>query len=99
MMLPKRFGRRTETRTPLARCSSCGRPINSQSNPHDEIPQPGDVTICIGCGHVMVIDGDGSVREMTLEEAVEITRDDVLQAEIKRIKRGLRNVGLSQGPQ
>ena len=29
---------------------------------------PGDATVCMTCGHVMVFDADGGLREMTYAE-------------------------------
>jgi hypothetical protein len=65
------------TRLPPQMCLSCGRLVDAASDVEGKsVPKPGDVTICIGCAHVMVFTEDLKLREPTAQEAEEIAEDD-----------------------
>lgn len=42
----------------------------------DERPTPGDITVCIYCGHIMAFADDLSFRELTGEEIHDIAGDE-----------------------
>ena len=45
-------------------------------------PKPGDVTICLDCGHIMAFAADMTVRPLTDDEIVEVAGDpEVLQVQ------------------
>lgn len=54
------------------------------SNP-DAVPKPGDVTVCIECGAVLLFDDGLKVRGPTPEELVEILQDRSAVAMIRTI--------------
>jgi len=48
----------------------------------DDQPSPGDVTLCIGCGHIMAFADDLSFRELTDQEIVAVAGDQrIVQAQ------------------
>lgn len=59
-------------------CPACGelvdgvQAINDEENP---LPKPGDVTICIYCGELLIFDEDGKERVPTEEEINDIKQD------------------------
>lgn len=66
-------------------CPKCGKENDAQTNPDDEatVPEPGDLSICLSCGHLTVFaldDDDRFVaRELTEEEQAEVAADENVQ--------------------
>jgi hypothetical protein len=59
-----------KVRTPPQLCLECGHFLDAASSyGKTRIPQPGDVTLCIRCAHVMVFTDTLTLREPTQEEA------------------------------
>ena len=60
-------------------CLACGKVLDAanvvSTDGQDYAPSSGDITICLGCGHVMAFDDDLKLREMTDAEAREIAGD------------------------
>ena len=52
------------TRTPVSSCPACGKIIDALSRPVDDdaTPSPGDVTVCLYCAAVLIINTDLTVR-------------------------------------
>lgn len=68
------FGR--SRRVPQSRCIRCGDKHDAASCVGEEHgPGPGDITICITCGHVMVFTDDLALRELTSAEARMVAAD------------------------
>lgn len=63
-----------ENRTPECRCLDCGTMIDSASAIKDDVirPKPGDITVCVNCGHIMAFNDDITVRMLTDDEMFEI---------------------------
>jgi hypothetical protein len=61
-------------------CVSCGKLNDHATDPLDEVqPKPGDISICLYCGHISVFALDLTLREPNLEEARAIAGDpDIL---------------------
>jgi hypothetical protein len=60
-------------------CLSCGKISDAVTNPlDDDGPEPGNITICWYCGHIMAFADDLTFRELTSKEAYEIAGDKVL---------------------
>jgi hypothetical protein len=58
-----------ETRLKPSACLNCGKILDAASDPFGkQKPRPGDITICIKCGHVMAFNSDLQYRELTSEE-------------------------------
>jgi hypothetical protein len=76
-------------------CPSCGSPLDSVSNANDNenhAPKEGDITVCFRCGHVLIYQEDGTVRNPTDKEIIEIAGDpDIIRmtnavARVKKIR-------------
>jgi hypothetical protein len=65
-----------QRRVPVSRCSSCGTLNNAASAVGEDAgPSPGDATICMACGHIMVFREDLHLREPTIDELIQISSD------------------------
>lgn len=55
---------------PLSKCPFCGDKKLNRSTPvtNDEAPVPGDFTVCIKCGELLVFDLDLRLRKPTEDE-------------------------------
>lgn len=55
---------------PPSACLSCGGHLDAATEVFGaSVPSPGDITICLSCGHIMAFADDLGVRELTGEEA------------------------------
>jgi hypothetical protein len=64
------------TRVPKATCPNCKEQLNSASSLEtEEGPSPGDMTMCLYCGHLMIFAPDFSFRALTQDEMHEIAGD------------------------
>ena len=67
-------------------CLNCGASNDAASGVVDKHarntlkPKPGDVTLCLYCGHVMMFDKNLSFRELTKEEQLHAATDQRLLA-------------------
>jgi len=63
-------------------CPGCGEILNGASfvgEGADASPNPGDITVCIGCGEIIAFADDLTLRGLTDEEMIEIAADpDIL---------------------
>jgi hypothetical protein len=62
----------------LIRCPHCGYPLNSAtSTPSSDwdVPEPGDLSLCISCDEWLVFDTGTTLRKPTEDELVEIGLD------------------------
>jgi hypothetical protein len=60
---------------PVTRCTACGKILNGVSALDEDVaPSPGDATICISCGHLMVFADDLMLRDLTDAEVIEWAR-------------------------
>ena len=70
-----------EVRVPPCKCSACGTIQDAASCVgSDAKPSPGDVTVCIDCGHIMAFDDSMKLRELNDEETSAIAGDPRLLA-------------------
>jgi hypothetical protein len=79
---------------PHAICANCGERIDGAS-PVDggRAPQPGDVSLCLYCHHLMIFGDDSKPRNPTDEEMMELAGDpDLIRAmkTLAEFKRGTR---------
>jgi hypothetical protein len=66
------------TRTKLNACPHCGKTIDSASTPDrgsDYKPEPGDASLCFGCGEWCMFQDDLTLRKPSEEELIEIGLD------------------------
>lgn len=78
-----------------ANCTACGKSLDSASRMADGkiddelMPSPGDITICLQCGHIMAFAEELKLRDLTDEEAISVAGDpDVLS--IQRMRSQLK---------
>src|SRR5258707_1048262 len=54
----------TSHRLPGSDCPSCRKPLDAATGINGDVrPAPGDVTVCLYCGHIMVFADDLTVRD------------------------------------
>lgn len=54
-------------------CLNCGKKLNACSSATAEsMPNPGDITICLYCGHIMSFSDDMSLCELNDDQIKEI---------------------------
>lgn len=66
------------TQTSLAACLKCGHKLSAVStdDPDRPLPRPGDITLCLYCGHVHCLTEGLGLREPTIGELEELKADD-----------------------
>jgi hypothetical protein len=74
------------TRHREQRCLHCGKKLDSASG--SASPEPGDISICIGCGGVLIFGDDCLMRLPTAKEEADALSDDRVQ----QIRIALREV-------
>ena len=64
------------------KCLSCGEVLDVVSDLSLEVNQvrPGDITVCLYCGHVGAFAEDLSLRELTPEEVHEVAGNEEILA-------------------
>jgi hypothetical protein len=82
-------------RVPWSRCTGCGKRVDGATPIDDETatPDPGDVTVCIYCGHVMAYTDDLQLRDLTDAETRDIEADEKILAVMQ-----LRTIMLKKRP-
>lgn len=73
-----------ETRTPVSPCPSCGAKNNAASG--TGTPGPGDVSICLYCGHISLFADDLTLRPATDEELVEVKKHPEMLLAIEMVE-------------
>jgi hypothetical protein len=69
-------------RVPLSSCIGCGRRVDA-STPIDHAsakPDPGDITVCFYCGHIMAYAEDLSLRNLTDAEMHAVAGNEAVLA-------------------
>jgi transcription elongation factor Elf1 len=62
-------------------CPSCGKLLDGAAGvATDARPEPGDVSVCVYCGHLMAFADDLTLRELTAAEMHEIAGDERILA-------------------
>jgi hypothetical protein len=67
---------------PPSCCTACGIECDTASGVADAdgMPESGDVTVCLACGHIMAFDHDLRLRDLTDDEVCEVAGDARLLA-------------------
>lgn len=83
-------------RLPAGRCTACGAAADAatEAAPGGQRPKPGDVTVCLYCGHIMIFADDLSLRDPNDSEAHEIAGD---QRIIRAVEAAHRRKGRRHG--
>lgn len=59
------------TEIPAQNCSRCGYLVEATTGVNNqERPNPGDISICMGCGHLTLFAENNARREPTSDEAL-----------------------------
>jgi NAD-dependent SIR2 family protein deacetylase len=74
--------------TPESTCPYCGKVTNGAAGP--EAPEPGAISICIGCYNLGIFDDDLKIRKPTVEEFAEIRTDPQVWQEIEMVRHLLK---------
>lgn len=70
-----------EREVPVQDCIECGYRIDTTANMFGaRFPKPGDITVCIKCGHLTAFDFHMKQRKLTDEEMLYISGDKRLLA-------------------
>jgi hypothetical protein len=74
-------------------CINCGKELDmAMSILHSKKPKPGDITICLTCGHIMAFGEQLKFRNLTNEEMLTIAGNKTLLA-IQKARATLKNLG------
>lgn len=65
----------TTTRMPVCHCLACGAELDCATHPGIDAPSPGDVSICLTCGHIMMFADDLTLRNPTDAEMIMLAGD------------------------
>jgi hypothetical protein len=71
---------------PLSTCTSCGLKLDAATgvaeddHKGDIVPDAGDFTVCINCGHLMIFNEDLTLRDLTDDEMIKVAGDKRLIA-------------------
>jgi hypothetical protein len=72
-----------------SRCLHCGAELTGATAVGaDATPNPGDITVCLACGHIMAFTDDLTLRAPTDAEAYEVAGDQRILA-IQRARAAL----------
>lgn len=82
------------TRMPPSTCPSCGKWLDGAATIGEscEPPNPGDITLCIGCGTVMIFD-----IALKLRAATQLEIDTLPADERAHLQRASRRINLLRG--
>lgn len=72
---------------PKGACLACGHGVDAASDfaTHPRKPKPGDITICVACGHLMGFNPDLTLRELNTAEA-HMAAGDPLILRLQRLR-------------
>jgi acetyl-CoA carboxylase beta subunit len=74
---------------PQSPCLNCGKLLDGATCiDNDSMPDPGDVTICIYCGHLMMFDAQMRLRDLSDEKVRQVAGDGRIVA-VQRARRVL----------
>jgi hypothetical protein len=68
--------------TPVTHCLACKCELDAATfaGPGDHTPEPGDVTVCFYCGHLMAFADGLTMRELTDAEMRQVAGDRTILA-------------------
>jgi hypothetical protein len=68
-----------DTWLPSSHCTGCGKLCNAAFSVEGHLPNPGDFSVCLYCGHLMAFGVNFALRELTDAEMVELAgRRDII---------------------
>jgi hypothetical protein len=87
----------TDHHMPLSACTNCGYVLDGATgvaeddHKGDLVPDPGDFTICVYCGHLMIFTDTLTMRDLTKDEMIKVAGDKRMIAIQEARARVLRN--------
>ena len=64
----------------MNKCLNCDYKFDAATSMFNEAqPKPGDITVCLRCGHIMAFTKSLAVRNLTNQEKREVTGDPRIQ--------------------
>jgi hypothetical protein len=70
-----------DTRHAESACLGCGKVIDAATGiGHKRRPKPGDITICLSCGHLQAYDWGMRLRALTDKEMFDVAGDEQILA-------------------
>jgi hypothetical protein len=68
------------THIPVSHCLDCGEQLDAATHigGDQHKPDPGDVSICVRCGHIMAFADDLTLRRLTDEEMKQVAGDRLI---------------------
>ncbi|HET6539267.1 MAG TPA: hypothetical protein VFG46_02230 [Chryseolinea sp.] len=79
---------RGDYRTPETSCPYCGKLTNGTAGPTK--PQEGDISVCIKCYSIGILNADLKIRKPTVEEYADIRSDSEIWEQIELIRFALK---------
>ena len=72
---------------PAAHCTACGKRVDAASclREDDAYPEPGDATVCLECGHLMIFTDGLGLRDPNAAEAHDLAGNKQL-LEIQKMR-------------
>ena len=68
-------------RISMSKCLGCGKEVNGTTNAESgSRPKPGDVTVCLYCGHIMAFGKRLILRELTSAEMRDVAGNKTILA-------------------
>lgn len=78
-------------RVPYDRCTKCRAILSAAISPKsDEVAKPGDLSMCLYCGHLMVFGENRKVRDLSLVEIEKLRSDEKMMREIVRMRTAIK---------
>jgi hypothetical protein len=66
-----------DTHVPKCRCTNCNKLVDGATSVgSDAVPEPGDFTVCLYCGHIMAFSKKRRLRNLTGKEIIEVAGDE-----------------------
>lgn len=67
-----------DPRHTASNCAYCGHQLDASfdAGGSNDRPEPGDITLCIECGRLMMFNADLSLRALTEDEALTLEADE-----------------------
>jgi hypothetical protein len=84
-----------QARTPPSDCLSCGYRMDAAGPAYerDATPRPGDITMCLACGHLMAFERGMTLRDLTPEEQADAQTDPRILKLLEVHRRMKRQMG------
>lgn len=76
-------GMRSEMLIPACDCLECGKELDAATCFEGTEPAPGDITICVYCGHIMAFGETGTLRPLNDREITDVAGDPHILAAMR----------------